>query len=99
MMIGVTELPSGTFPQFGYLYDILVHGEEPSILFVFSPVQVHGYDANLGAYVVSNNYQENFQCMYCPTMRCHYLFNVICHHETTYIKSKYDLSVFCNYVT
>lgn len=97
MMIGITELPSGTFPQFGYLYDILVYGEGPSILFVFCPMEVHGYDANLGAYVVTNSH--NYQCIHRPAMKCHYLFNAVCHHETLYIKSKYDLSVFCNYMS
>lgn len=71
MMIGVTHLSSGTFPQFGYLYDILVYGEEPNILFVFNSMQSHGYDANVGAYVVS--FQEKYQCIYRPAMMCHFV--------------------------
>lgn len=50
MMIGVVELPSGSAPHFGLLHDVIIHGQEPSILFVFISMETLGYDASLGAY-------------------------------------------------
>lgn len=35
MMVGKQQLLSGVLPQFGKLYDILIHGSEPNVLFVF----------------------------------------------------------------
>ena len=95
MMIRVIELQSGNAPQFGLLHDILVYGQGPNLLFVFDIMETLGYDRNLGAYVISP--LAEFQCIYRSSMLCHYLFNAVHLDNHSYIKSKYDLSVFCNY--
>ena len=94
MMIGTVELESSIAPLFGLLVDIICE-EEPSLLFVFQVMKTHGYDASLGAYVCSS--LSEFKCVYRSSLKCYYLFNAIHLNSNTYIKSKYDLSVYCNY--
>ena len=97
MMIGTTELPFGTAPQFGLLYDIIVYGSEPNIVFVFIALQTLAYDPILGAYEVTT--LRTYRCLYRSSIHCYHTFNAV-HgaHEHMYIKSKYDLSVYCNYM-
>ena len=96
LMIGTTELSFGTVPQFGLLYDILVYGPEPSILFVVLVMQTIAYNSILGAYEILP--LTEYKCFYRSSICCYYLFNAVrdC-HGTMYIKPKYDLSVYCNY--
>lgn len=97
MMIGVLALQSGNAPQFGLLHDIIIYGQEPSIIFVFNVMETLGYHRNMGAYVICP--LAEYQCIYRSSLLCHHLFNAVHHddHSTKYIKSKYDLSVYCNY--
>lgn len=97
MMVGTTEIQSGTVPQFGWLYDIIIHGREPNILFVFRIMETLHYDPILGAYEIAA--LADYMCVYRSSIQCHYLFNAVKHssHVTRFIKSKYDLSVYCDY--
>ena len=97
MMIGTIDIQSGTVPQFGLLHDILTYGPEPQILFVFKVMETVKYDSTLGAYEIAPLVE--YQCLYRSSIRCHHPFNGIQHHShvTKYIKSKYDLTVYCNY--
>lgn len=97
MMIGTSDLQSGTVPQFRLLFDIIMYGQEPKILFVFNLMETLEYDMTLGAYAIAS--LAEYQCFYKSSIHCHYLFNAVQHgnHMTKYIKSKYDLTVRCNY--
>lgn len=97
MMIGTSDLLYGPAPQFGVLHDILTYGQEPNVMFVFMLMETLGYDATLGAFEVLP--LSEYRCLYRSSIQCHYLFNAIHHgnNRTKYIKSKYDLSVHCNY--
>lgn len=97
MMIGVVELQSGNAPEFGMLHDIIIYDKEPSILFVFVVMETLGYDPIMGAYVICP--LTEYRCIYRSSILCHHLFNVVYHNNqrTKYIKSKYDLSVYCHY--
>lgn len=98
MMVRVVQIRSGNVPQFGFLRDIITYGQQPSILFVFKLMETLGYDANIGAYVICP--LSEFMILYRSSMMCHYLFNAVdCNDNENkyYVKSKYDLSVFCDY--
>lgn len=99
MLIGTAavDLEYGTAPQFGLLYDIITYGEGPNVLFVFMLMETLGYDSTLGAFEVLP--LSDYRCLYRSSMKCHYLFNALQHgnHGTKYIRSKYDLSVYCDY--
>lgn len=98
-MIGTTELPFGTVPQFGLLYDIIVQGfnREPSVYFMFIVMDTINYDPVLGAYEVKRLHE--YKCLYRSfiSSSCYHPFNAVEHGGNLYIKSKYDLSVYCNY--
>jgi len=98
-MIGTTHLPFGTAPQFGLLYDIIVYGSEPNIVFAFIVMITLTYDPILGAYEIVALWE--YRCLYHSSIQCYHLFSTIHHGEygNMYIKSKYDLSVYCNYMT
>ena len=97
MMIGTTECQSGSVPQFGLLYDIIIYGQEPNIVFVFNKMETLKYDSCFGAYEVVS--LAEYCCFYRSSIKCYHLFSAIQHgnHVTRYIKSKYDLTVYCNY--
>ncbi len=97
MMIGTMQIPLGTVPQFGLLQDILLYGTEPHALFVFTEMETVGYNGNLGAYELMA--LAEYKCCYQASIRCFHPFNPI-HISTsitTYIKSKFDLTVYCYY--
>ena len=52
MMIGTVNLQSGTAPLFGLLHDIIIYGEAPTVLFVFTLLETLGYSSALEAYAV-----------------------------------------------
>ena len=95
MMTGVMNLPTGSAPKFGILYDILVYGKEPKILFIFSLLETLGFNSKLGAYAVHP--LTGYFCVYPSALPCHYRFSIIDLNGHQYIKSKYDLTVYCNY--
>ena len=66
LMIDTTESP------FGLLYDIVIHGSQPNILFVFVVMDTIRYDHILGSYevVVLNKYH----CVYPSYMQCYHPF-------------------------
>lgn len=96
MMIGTTMVPTGCVPQFGSLCDIVYYGQE-SPIFVFNVLETVQYHSTFCAYEVMP--LSVYQCLYRPAIRCHHLFNAINYGNTVtkYIKSKYDLTVYCNY--
>ena len=97
MMIGTVNLQSGTAPLFGLLHDIIIYGEAPTVLFVFTLLETLGYSSALGAYAVLQLLK--YRCIYRSSIICPHLFNMVHHsnHTAQYIKSKYDLSVYCSY--
>ena len=97
MMLGTVQLSFGVVPQFGLLYDILVYGEQQHLLFIFSSFKTIKYDAILGAYEVVS--LPHYQCLHRSSIQCYHLFNAVQHGDSTskFIKSKYDLTVYCNY--
>lgn len=97
MMIGTIELPFGTALQFGLLHNILIYGSEPNIVFVFIVMRTLAYDPILSAYEVTT--LNEYRCLYSSAITCHHTFSAIRGvHEHMYIKSKYDLSIYCNYI-
>ncbi len=103
MMVGRQEVPTGTLPQFGQLCDIIIHGAEPHILFVFMVSPTLSYNPHVGAYVVEPLPNvlatSNFYCVYRSSLHCHHTFNAVQSRvgHCLYVKSKYDLTVYCNY--
>ena len=98
MLIGTTDSEVGSVPLFGSLCDIIVYGEERDhILFIFNVMETLQYDFILGAYEVM--LLAEYRCLYRASLQCYHLFNAVEHqsHATRYIKSKYDLTVYCNY--
>ena len=97
MMIGTAQLPSCVVPQFGFLFDIIVYGQEQNILFIFLVLKTVQYNATFGAYEVVS--LPKYQCLYRSSIQCYHPFNAIYHGDSTskFIKSKYDLTVYCNY--
>lgn len=97
MMIGRVQIPSGTAPEFGLLYDIILHGEEQCILFIFISMETIQYNPVLGAYELLPLSQ--YRCLYRTSIECYYPFNPIHDVGSTkiFIRSKYDLTVYCNY--
>ena len=99
LMISTTEIPIGTVPKFGLLYDIIIQGSnhEPNIYFVFIVMDTLNYDQILGAYEVKR--LQQYQCFYRSAISncCYHPLNAVQHGGNLYIKSKYDLSVFCCY--
>jgi hypothetical protein len=97
MMIGVTKLQEISMPQFGMLYDIILYGDNPHVLFIFKVMETLWFNTNLGAYEVIQ--LAGYKCLFRSSLPCHRLFNAVHHgnHATKYIKSKYDLTVYCNY--
>lgn len=98
MMIGTTDISTGTAPEFGLLYDIIVYGSEPCILFVFVVMNTLSYNSLFGAYEVDPHIE--YRCLHRSSLQCYHLFNAIpCgDQEIKFIKSKYDLLVYCNYM-
>ena len=100
LMIAKELLPTGYVPKFGKLFDIILHGPEPNIILLSSTVC---YNPRVGAYMVEPlpdlTPSHNFLCVYRQSLFCHHPFNIVRSHNCTslYIKSKYDLSVYCNY--
>lgn len=97
IMIGTMQILLGTVPQFGLLRDILLYGNEPHVLFVFTEMETIRYNGNLGAYELMP--LAHYTCCHQVSIRCFHPFNPI-HMSTsiaTYIKSKYDLTVYCYY--
>ena len=64
LMIGTTELPCGTL-----LYDILIYGPEPSILFVVLVMQTVSYNSTIGAYEILPLTQ--YKCFYRSAICCY----------------------------
>ena len=99
LMIGTTTISFGTVPQFGLVYDIIIRGsgEEPHIYFVFSVMDTLDYDAILSAYQVKQ--LQDYRCLHRSIISngCYHPLNAVLHNGNLYIKSKYDLSVYCNY--
>ena len=95
MMIGTTQIQSGVVPKFGFLYDIILCGQDA--LFVFNVMESLGYHAAFGSYEITP--LAEYQCLFAPSIRCYHRFNAIHHGNlvTKFIKSKYDLTVYCNY--
>lgn len=97
MVIGTVQISTGDLPLFGLLHDIILHGQEPIILFVFSVMNTLSYNPLYGAYEVTPSIQ--YKCVYRSSLPCHHLFSAIHYgdNENMFIKSKYDLTVYCNY--
>ena len=97
MLIGTTQTSSGCAPQFGLLHNIVLYGQEPSTLFIFIVLTTLFYNPVFGAYEVTPT--MTYKCLYRYAMQCHHLFNAIHYGDNTnlFIKSKYDLSVYCHY--
>ena len=75
-MIGITQLPFGTAPL---LYDIIVYGPEPNIVFVFLVMHTLAYDPTLGAYEIVA--LREYRCLYRSSLQCYHLFSTIHHRE------------------
>ena len=99
LMIGTTIISFGTVPQFGLLYDIIIQGsnKEPNIYFVFMVMDTLDYDPILGAYEVKQLQEYRFLHRSIISSGCYHPFNAVNHNSKLYIKSKYDLTVYCNY--
>ena len=98
MIIGTTQVQSGVVPKFGCLHEIILCGQNsPSTLFVFNVMESLGYHATLGAYEIVP--LAEYQFLFVPSIRCYHRFNAVSHGNlvTKFIKSKYDLTVYCNY--
>ena len=97
-MIGTTDISFGTVPQFGLLYDIVIQGssQEPHVYFICLVMDTLNYDPILGAYVVKK--LQDYRCVHRSIISngCYHPFNAV-QHLNLYIKSKYDLTVYCNY--
>ena len=96
MLIGTVQISSGTAPQFGLLYDIIIYGKEPTILFIFILMETVKYNPIYGAYELVT--LSNFRCVYRSSIRCYHPFNPIHKDSKILVKSKYDLTVYCNYM-
>lgn len=97
-MIGTMEIQAGTVPKFGFLSDIILYGQDfTCALFVFNVMETLSYNTTLDAYEIAP--LADYECLYRPSLQCHFRFNAICHGNqmTRYIRSKYDLTVYCNY--
>lgn len=75
--------------------DILVYGQEPKVLYIFNVLETLGFDPKFGAYAVRSI--TEYYSVHHPALPCHHHFNVVTMNTQQYIKSKYDLSVYCNY--
>lgn len=99
LMIGTTDISFGTVPQFGLLYDIIIQGssQEPHVYFICLVMDTLNYDPILGAYVVKK--LQDYRCVHRSIISngCYHPFNAVQHNGKLYIKSKYDLTVYCNY--
>lgn len=95
MMIGIVDISTGPAPKFGLLNDILVYDKEPKVLFIFKVMKTLGFDPKFGAYVVCSTVE--YLCVHQPALPCHHRLNVVTINGCKYIKSKYDLSVYCNF--
>ena len=94
-MIGAVDLATGPAPKFGLLHDILVYGQEPKVLYVFKLMETLGLNPTFGAYAVCA--VAGYHSLHHQTLPCHHRFNVVTINSQKYIKSKYDLSVYCNF--
>lgn len=56
------------------------------------------YDAILSAYQVKQ--LQDYRCLHRSIISngCYHPLNAVLHNGNLYIKSKYDLSVYCNYI-
>ena len=103
MMTGRQNVHSCTLPQFGKLYDILIHDLDEGIIFVFILTQTLCFDPNHAAYLIqpipTSLMSCTYLCQYRQSMSCHHIFNAVPSYcgNYLYIKSKYDLSVYCDY--
>jgi len=97
-MTGTMQLPSGTVPQFGFLHDIFIFGTSQTVVFLFEEYETIGYSPHFGAYETSYNPERpQYLCIYQSVLKCHELFNAVHVNNCIFIKSKYDLMVYCNY--
>lgn len=97
MLIGTVHTSSGDAPEFGLLHNIILCGQERDMLFIFIIMTTLSYNPVFGAYEVTPS--RNYKCFYRSAIQCHHLFSAI-HYSgnvNLFIKSKYDLSVYCNY--
>ena len=96
-MIQTVQLPTGVYPQFGLLYDIIIHGQEQNIIFIYLLLETVKYNTIFGAYEVVP--LPEYRCLYRSSIQCYHPFSAIDYGDSTckYIKSKYDLTVYCNY--
>ena len=97
LMIGTTDISFGTVPQFGLLYDIIVQGSEANIYFVFLAMDTLDYDPILGAYKVKQLQEYRVFHRSVVSRGCYHPLNAVNYGGNLYIKSKYDLTVYCNY--
>ena len=93
LMISTTEIPIGTVPKFGLLYDIIIQGSdlEPNTYFFFIVIDTLNYGPVSGAKQL-----QQYQCFYRSAISncCYHPLNAVQHGPgNLYIKSKYDLSV------
>ena len=79
----------------GLLYEIIRCSQKS--IFVFQVTESLGYHATFGAYEIAH--LAEYQCLFLPSMKCYHRFNAVnCNnHVTKFVKSKYDLTVLCNY--
>lgn len=96
MMIGTVDIPSGTVPKFGLLHDIILYGKDPKILFIFVVMETVRYSSTYGAY--ETVLLTGYHCLYRSSIQCYHPFNLIDHGGFLFIKPKYDLTVYCNYM-
>ena len=99
MMIGTVQVESGTVPLFGLLYDIVIYGREPQVLFVFILMETIQYNPIFGAYELIS--QAKYICRYRSAIHCYHPFNPVSTLDSTkvFVRSKYDLTVYCNYMS
>ena len=66
---------SGVVPQFGLLNDIILYGEEPNIIFIFTVLDTLKYDAIFGAYELVS--LSECICLYRTSIECYHPFNPV----------------------
>ena len=97
MLIGTVHTSSGVAPEFGLLHNIIFSGQEQNMLFIFIIMTTLSYNPVFGAYEVAPS--RTYRCLYRSGIQCYHLFNAIHYGDNVnlFIKSKYDLSVYCNH--
>lgn len=62
MMIGTEQIHSGTVPRFGLLFDVILYGEEPNVMFIFILMDAVQYSSMFHAYEIVSSHK--FLCVH-----------------------------------